>query len=136
MLSQTLKKWGGLALSAFLFGELTRHHQGPAHHHDTSKDVPELSKATLPKGEGHRHVEDPRTFYAGMPESSRKLTILTNCGFYIGYDEQRHEAAWVAYHLRKMGAVGQNIVSDKRPSGFKSDPRTKSMIPGSFLDKT
>jgi len=60
--------------------------------------------------------------YAGMPVASIPLTILQRTGYVVGYDEQRHNPAWVAYHI----PPAQAYQSGNRPDEFELDSATRS----------
>lgn len=73
-------------------------------------------------------------FYAGMPKivwaaSTDDYIVLTNCGYIVGYSEQRKVPLWCAYHLRKIGEPGEKVKNlPKRPPRFLTDTRTRSKV--------
>ena len=61
---------------------------------------------------------------AGLPVSERRLRILENEGYIVGYDEERKNPAWVAYKLTKSSSHE----TAKRPSRFEVDERTRAQV--------
>lgn len=115
---------------------------------------PNLSESSFPAREfSSSPLEQQREFiqkrkregkdatYAGMPKTmvkigskNRNITILENSAYTVGYDESRHNPAWVAYRLAHFGEIGSNQKAANRDFlTFKTDQRTKSLItPKSF----
>lgn len=76
------------------------------------------SKPSSYQGDGSEFL------FGGMPKSERKLLLLDNPGFLIGYDEGHHSPAWVAFRMS-----GPVVYHDhERIGGFEVDERTKSQI--------
>ena len=67
---------------------------------------------------------DRKYYYAGQPVSHEPLLVLTNIGYVVGYDEKRHDPAWVCYRLFAVS----NLKAPPRPKGFSVDGRTRSRI--------
>jgi endonuclease G len=140
MKSSTVKTAAAIGLAAVIGGVALEY--GCRHHKDDG-----LAGGALPRRPDDPLVlkqeaeylaraiqRDAPLILGGLPKSVRHLTIITNVGFIAGYDEERHEPAWVWYHLKKFGAVGENRVSGSRAGlRFEMDPRTKARIPGNFL---
>lgn len=62
---------------------------------------------------------------AGTPSSGRRLTLLKNDGYLIGYDEQCGNPAWCAYKI----FLPKTTETAERPETFETDYRTKARIP-------
>lgn len=79
-------------------------------------------------GGQHETVKDAsKHIYAGQPRREtypHKVTVLKNKGFVLGYCEKRKSPVWVAYRLFKV----ENPKTEKRPSRFRVDERTKSKV--------
>src|SRR5688572_25766047 len=77
--------------------------------------------------------------YGGLPKwlsraGREKITVLTNCAYMVGYSETRKNPIWVAYHLRKMGPVGEQAKNPKRKDNFRTDPRTAAKVNDEAFD--
>jgi endonuclease G len=59
-----------------------------------------------------------------MPKSEKRLRVLENIGYVVGYDEKERNPAWVCYRLFRVS----NPESLKRPSDFTVDTRTNSRV--------
>lgn len=64
--------------------------------------------------------------FAGAPRSTRKLNVLKNTAFALGYDDDRRNPAWVAYRI--SGKQRQDLSAYRRPSRFKVDRRTGTQV--------
>ena len=62
--------------------------------------------------------------YAGYPRSKKRLKILKNRGYVVGYSEKLHDPVWVAYRVFEV----KKLESGKRPSRFRVDTRTRSKV--------
>src|SRR6476469_2537711 len=77
----------------------------------------------------HAQLCESNVVYGGLPRwSSRtgreKITVLTNCAYIVGYSDVRKNPLWVAYHLQKLGDVGEHAENPKRKDSFRTDTRT------------
>ena len=63
-----------------------------------------------------------RHIYAGQPAAPYPLTTLDRIGYSVGYDERRHNPAWVAYYV----PPGQTHQNGDRPEKFEIDYATSS----------
>ncbi len=77
--------------------------------------------------------------YGGLPRWSspagrEKITVLTNCAYIAGYSDVRKNPLWVAYHLRKMGAVGEHAANPERKDNFRTDRRTAAKVNDEAFD--
>jgi endonuclease G len=61
---------------------------------------------------------------AGLPVADRRLQLLTNSGYVVGYDEQMENPAWVAYKLTYTPEGG----TEDRPESFETDLRTRARV--------
>ncbi len=76
---------------------------------------------------------ETRYVYGGLPKIIRTLTndqitIVTNCGYVVGYSEKRRNPLWVAYRLKKVGRPGEKASNPERQNRFRVDPRTISRV--------
>jgi endonuclease G len=62
--------------------------------------------------------------YAGFPRSKKRLKILKNQGYVVGYSEKLRDPIWVAYRVFDV----KKLESGKRPSRFRVDSRTRSKV--------
>ena len=67
---------------------------------------------------------DHTHLWGGAPRSERRLRILENTGFLVGYDEARGNPAWVAYRVFRP----DSWEAPPRPEQFVPDPRTRARI--------
>lgn len=68
-----------------------------------------------------------RHIYAGQPVATaypNPLRVFERAGYTVGYDETRHNPAWVAYYV-PAGAAG---TAPERPEHFDTDPATRSRV--------
>jgi endonuclease G len=82
---------------------------------------------------------DSNIVYAGLPKWStrtghEKITVLTNCAYIVGYSDVRKNPVWVAYHLRKLGSVGEHAANPDRKDNFRADARTTSKVDDEAFD--
>ncbi|QYY34619.1 DNA/RNA non-specific endonuclease [Ruficoccus sp. ZRK36] len=61
---------------------------------------------------------------AGLPVADKRLQLLTNSGYVVGYDEQMENPAWVAYKLTYTPEGG----TEDRPESFETDMRTRARV--------
>ena len=80
--------------------------------------------AAIPLPDGYRGDR----VYAGYPSQGFKLfgrlETLENRGYVVGYSESRRAPLWAAYRIFDV----PKLHSDKRPSRFKADARTKAQV--------
>ena len=65
--------------------------------------------------------------YAGLPIATNdpdSIKRLDRTGYVVGYDEQRKNPAWVAYHLTAI----EKKPTSKRPSRFNTDKETEAKV--------
>ena len=71
--------------------------------------------------------------FGGFPKtSSATVLLLKNIAYYSGYCDDRRNPLWVGYRLNAKDS-GMKL---KRPSGFKTDMRTRSRISHKDFSKT
>lgn len=71
----------------------------------------------------------PSHIYAGLPKFSKNITVVTNIGYVLAYDEQRRAPLMAWYRLGRMIKTEM----DPRPSGFVIDLRVKNPFPTSIF---
>lgn len=69
-------------------------------------------------------LEADELVLAGTPLAERKLTLLENDGYLVGYDESCGNPAWCAYKIFPP----KNAKAAERPDSFETDYRTRSRI--------
>jgi endonuclease G len=75
--------------------------------------------------------------FAGLPISDHvQLTILTNIGYMVGYDEGRRNPAWVCYRLYRLSPSDLDAKLPERPGNYFQDKRTRSQVPQNALAST
>ena len=63
--------------------------------------------------------------YAGQPVATNyPIKRIDRTGYVVGYDEQRKNPAWVAYHLTAI----EKKPTSKRPSRFNTDKTTEAKV--------
>jgi len=67
---------------------------------------------------------DDRFVIGGLPVSDRRLRILENTAFIVGYDEEMRNPAWVAYRL----TYTPGGTTAERPDDFDVDRRTPARV--------
>lgn len=67
---------------------------------------------------------DRTHLWGGAPRTDRRLRILENQGFLVGYDEDRGNPAWVAYRA----FTPDSWTAPTRPDQFVPDRRTRARI--------
>ncbi|MGF1451336.1 MAG: DNA/RNA non-specific endonuclease [Opitutales bacterium] len=67
---------------------------------------------------------DERFAIGGLPVSDRRLKILENTAFIVGYDEEMRNPAWVAYRL----TYTPGGTTAERPDDFDVDRRTRARV--------
>ena len=61
---------------------------------------------------------------AGTPVSERRLTLLKNAAYVVGYDEARGNPAWCAYRVFRP----KTTQAPERPERFETDTRTRARV--------
>ena len=120
--ARALRRWAlaatGLALVAALaFACVQCHGPGrrPAPPAPTQRQWTADKLAAFDQGQGA---------FAGLPRSSRPVTVLRNSVFIVGYDEARKCPLWVVY--RVDGPPRHETL--ERPSRFRIDDRTRARV--------
>jgi endonuclease G len=67
----------------------------------------------------------------GVPETAHSITLLSNKGYIVAYDEERKNPAWVAYKVFKP-----KYPPHTRPERFESDPRTRARVESSVYSRS
>ena len=82
----------------------------------------DLSQASMPASERayvQKVINSPRQFaFAGTPVTQESVTYLKNTYYAVGYDESRHDPAFVVCYFTNFHKSSH---PDKRPQKFATD---------------